>query len=154
MITKLLAVLALLSFSLNPAHAQNCSQQKTGSKPDPESIARVEKAWTNAFLSGDTDYLDCLLEPDYQSVSYTGEVRSRQDIIEKARAHRAKPIPMPALPAPTVQIHGNTAISRSDIDIPDPAAKQPRKVRFLDVFSFYDGRWHAVYTQDVELKLP
>lgn len=61
---------------------------------------------------------------------------------------------MPTLPVPTVQIHGNTAISRSDIDIPDPVAKQPRKVRFLDVFSFYDGRWHAVYTQDVELKLP
>ncbi|MGC1169645.1 MAG: nuclear transport factor 2 family protein [Candidatus Acidiferrales bacterium] len=153
MTTKLLVMLALFYFLLNPAHAQNCSHEKSDSKPDAESVARVEKEWTKAFLSGDTDYLECLLEPDYQSVSYTGEVRSRQDIIDKARAHRAKPIPMPTLPAPTLQIHGDTAISRSDIDIPDPAVKQPRKVRFLDVFSFYDGRWHAVYTQDVELKL-
>jgi hypothetical protein len=30
--------------------------------------------------------------------------------------------------------------------------KEPRKVRFLDIFSYYNGRWHVLYTQDVELK--
>lgn len=92
------------------------------------------------------------MEPDYESVWYTGQVRSRQEIIDKARAHRANPIRVPSLPLPTIQIHGTTAISRSDIDIPDPATKEPRKVRFLDTFSYYDGRRHVLYTQDVELK--
>jgi hypothetical protein len=94
-----------------------------------------------------------LLEPDYESVWYTGEVRSRQTIIDKALAHRERPLPVPTSTDPTVQVHGNTAISRNDVDVIDPVTKQSRKIRFLDVFAFYEGRWHAVYTQDVALQV-
>jgi hypothetical protein len=143
---------ALFPFLLIPAAAQNCDQLRKDFKPDAESVRRAEREWSKAFLTGDADYLECLLEPDYESVWYTGQVRSRQEIIDKARAHRANPIPVPSFPMPTIQVHGNTAISRSDIDIPDPAKKEPRKVRFLDIFSYYDRRWHVLHTQDVELK--
>ena len=143
---------ALFPFLLIPAAAQNCDQLRKDFKPDAESVRRAEREWSKAFLTGDADYLECLLEPDYESVWYTGQVRSRQEIIDKARAHRANLIPVPSFPMPTIQVHGNTAISRSDIDIPDPAKKEPRKVRFLDIFSYYDRRWHVLHTQDVELK--
>jgi hypothetical protein len=149
---KHLLALALLSGLFTPASAETCGDLMKGLKPDVESVERVEREWTKAFLTGDIDYLECLLEPDYQSVWYAGQVRSRQEIIDKARTHRANPIPIPSFTAPTVQVHGAAAISRRDVDMRDPVTKESRKVRFLDIFSYYDGRWHALYTQDVELK--
>lgn len=43
MTKKLFAAFALFPLFLIPAHAQNCSPQKSDSKPDAESVARVEK---------------------------------------------------------------------------------------------------------------
>jgi Domain of unknown function (DUF4440) len=136
----------------SPLLAEDCARFANGQKADAESVRQVERQWSKAFLSGDTDYLECLLEPDYESVWFTGEVRGRQTIIDKARAHRANPIPVPESPVPIVQIHGNTAISRSDQDVPDATSKQSRRVRFLDIFSFYDGRWHVLFTQDAVIQ--
>jgi hypothetical protein len=129
-----------------------CNARTSAHRADADSVRQVEREWTEAFLTGDTDYLECLLEPDYESVWYTGEVRSRQAIIDKARAHREKPLPMPTPNNPVVQVHGDAAISRNDVDMIDPVTKQRRRIRFLDVFAFYDGRWHGVYTQDVALQ--
>jgi hypothetical protein len=134
--------------------AKPCSARTNGRRATADSVRQVEREWLKAFLTGDTDYLECLLEPDYESVWYTGEVRSRQTIIDKARAHREKPLPVPSSPESVVQVHGNAAISRNDIDVIDPVTKQSRRIRFLDIFAFYDGRWHAVYTQDVALRVP
>ena len=136
----------------SPLFADDCARFASGQKADAESVRQVEREWTKAFLSGDTDFLECLLEPDYESGWFTGEVRSRQMIIDKARAHRANPIPVHELPTAIVQIHGNTAISRSDQDVPDPASKQSKRVRFLDIFAFYNGRWHVLFTQDTVIQ--
>ena len=84
MTMKRLWAFALFPFLLIPAAAQNCDQLMKDSKPDAESVRRAEREWSKAFLTGDTDYLECLLEPDYESVWYTGQVRSRQEIIDKA----------------------------------------------------------------------
>jgi hypothetical protein len=126
-------------------------QVTAGGQLNAESVREVERKWTKAFLTGDTVYLDQLLEPDYESVSFTGEIRSRQDIINKARAHRDNPVPIPELKESIIQIHGNAAISRVDQEIVDPATQRTQTVRFLDVMVFYDGRWHVLYTQGVAL---
>jgi hypothetical protein len=149
---KHLCVLVLLPCLFAPALAENCEHLMKDLKPDAEAARRVEREWSRAFLTGETDYLECLLEPDSQSVWYTGKIRGRQEIIDTAGAHRANPIPIPSLTTPIVQVHGSTAIFRTDIDMPDPSTKESRKIRFLDIFSYYGGRWHVLYTQDVELR--
>lgn len=155
---KLLRILVVFALGLGQSSAHRssdisrCNARTSAHRADADSVRQVEREWAKAFLTGDTDYLECLLEPDYESVWYTGEVRSRQTIIDKARAHREKPLPVPTSKDPVVQVHGNSAVSRNDIDMIDPVTKQSRKIRFLDVFAFYDGRWHAVYTQDVALQ--
>jgi hypothetical protein len=149
---KLSACFLAALLSCSPLLADDCARFATGQKADAESVRQVERQWSKAFLSGDTDFLECLLEPDYESVWFTGEVRSRQTIIDKASAHRANPIPVPETPAPIIQVHGNTAISRSDQDVLDPVSKQSKRVRFLDVFAFYEGRWHVLFTQDAVIR--
>ncbi|HYM01083.1 MAG TPA: nuclear transport factor 2 family protein [Blastocatellia bacterium] len=139
--------LAIL-FVIN-AFGRNGGPERDNERLDADSVRAVERAWTKAFLTGDTDYLDGLLEPDYESVTYSGQVRTKQEIIEKARAHKAHPLPMPALKEPTIQIHGSAAFSRVDEEVEDPQTKRKHTVRFLDFFVFYDGRWHVLYTQDV-----
>ena len=64
MTMKRLWAFALFPFLLIPADAQNCDQRMKDSKPDAESVRRAEREWSKAFLTGDTDYLECLLEPD------------------------------------------------------------------------------------------
>jgi hypothetical protein len=142
-----LALLAFLSTS-----AYRPATPVSGERVDADSVLKVEREWTKAFVTGDADYLDQLLEPDYESVNYKGEVRSRQRIMDLARGHRDHPLPVPPkITDPVIQIHGNAAISRLDAEIEDPATNRKRLVRFVDTFVFYDGRWHALYTEDVAL---
>ncbi len=155
---RLLRIIVVLALGLGQGSAHRssaisrCNARTSAHRADADSVRQVEHEWAKAFLTGDTDYLECLLEPDYESVWYTGEVRSRQTIIDKARGHREKPLPVPASKDPVVQVHGTSAVSRNDIDVIDPVTKQSKRIRFLDVFAFYDSRWHAVYTQDVVLQ--
>src|SRR5215470_5741533 len=51
------------------ASAQDCRQVLGQQSADAASIKQVEHAWTEAFLHGGTQYLDCLLTRDYVSVS-------------------------------------------------------------------------------------
>jgi hypothetical protein len=144
-------ILGLALFALLSTSAYGPATPAGDEKVDADSIMKVEREWTKAFVTGDTDYLDQLLEPDYESVNYKGEVRSRQRIMDFARGHRDHPLPVPEFHAPTVRIHGNAAIAIFDSQVEDTAAKQNRMVRFVDTFVFYDGRWHVLYTEDVAL---
>ena len=121
-------------------------------RADAETVRRIEREWVKAFVTGDSDYLESLLAPDYESIWHTGEVRTRQQIIDKARVHRDKPLPVPQLDEPKIQIHGNAAISIAEHVIVDPVTKQQKRVRFMDFFVFDRGRWQAIYTTDVALK--
>jgi hypothetical protein len=49
-------------------------------KRDATTIQRIEQAWLTAEYHGHREYLACLLEPDYQTSSRSGLVRSRQDV--------------------------------------------------------------------------
>lgn len=138
-----LAVL-FCSFALS-ASAQDCRRVLGQQSADAASIKRVEQAWTDAFLHGGTDYLQCLLTPDYVSVSAKGVPRDRTAIIGFAEKNKGKNTPVPSLPDPTIQIYGNTAVVRSD----SPAAADGKYPAMYssDIFAFQDGAWHAVYSQ-------
>lgn len=136
------------------SHAAAGTCTGTPEKPDEASVRKVEAQWVKAFVTGDTAYLDCLLEPDYESVWYTGEVRSRQQIIDKAAAHRDHPLAVPEIKPGIVQLHGNGAIYRSDHEMTDPVTHEKTTVRFLDILVYDQGAWHVMYTQDVALNSP
>lgn len=140
------AVVAVLFCSLvGSALAEDCRQLLGQQSADAASIRKTEHLWTEAFLHGGTDYLQCLLTPDYVSVSAKGVARDRATIIGFAEKNKGKNTPLPAPSEPTIQIYGNTAVVRSD-----SAAATDGKYPAMysaDIFAFQDGAWHAVYSQ-------
>lgn len=127
------------------AAAQDCRHLLGHQSADAASIKQVEHAWTEAFLHGGTEYLGCLLTPDYVSVSAKGVARDRATIIGFAEKNKGKNDPLPSPATPTIEIYGNTAVVRSD----SPAAPDGKYPAMYssDIFAFQDGAWHAVYSQ-------
>ena len=142
---KLLPPVVFLCLSTMVASAQDCRQLLGHQSADAASIKQVEHAWTEAFLHGGTEYLGCLLTADYVSVSAKGVPRDRAAIIGIAEKNKGKSDPIPALPEPTIEIYGNTAVVRSD-SAAAPDSKYPAMYS-ADIFAFQDGAWHAVYSQ-------
>ncbi|HEY1730676.1 MAG TPA: hypothetical protein VGG15_02960, partial [Terriglobales bacterium] len=66
------------------ALAQDCHAVLGQQSADVASLGRVEDRWNDAFMHGHVDYLECLLAPDYISVSPMG-THDRVWEIEHAR---------------------------------------------------------------------
>ena len=138
-------IVALALFVLTPPLlAQDCRRVLGQQSPDADSVKRVEDAWDEAFLHGNSEYLECLLARDYASVSPKG-VHDRAWELEHARKNKGSTAPIPNFPGMTFEVHGSTAIAR----LLKPASadgKQPASYA-ADVFAFQDGAWRALYSQ-------
>lgn len=142
---------AILCASVVPAAAQDCGKLLGQQSADAKSVRQTERAWTEAYLHGGTPYLECLLAPDYVSVSGKGVARDRATIIGFAKKNEGKTTPLPNPTEPKIQIYGNTAVVQAQVAA-DPNGKYPAMYS-SDVFSFQDGAWHAVYSQHTNIDL-
>ncbi|MEO8505707.1 MAG: hypothetical protein ABI609_17555, partial [Acidobacteriota bacterium] len=70
-----------------------------GADPGDLGLREVEDGWSKAFVTGDSAYLEALLDPAYVSVSAQGDGRTKADIrghglvldsALRARASRAR----------------------------------------------------------------
>ena len=110
----------------------------TANERSEAGVQAVEKRWSEAFMRGETAYLNDLLAEDYISVNGSGAVRTKADIIEMSRKYAANNQgPMPDLPPSPVSIIGDAAIVQHD----------NQSERSVDVFYYRDGRWYAWYSQ-------
>jgi hypothetical protein len=131
------------------ALAQDCHAVLGQQSADVESLGRVEDRWNDAFMHGHVDYLECLLAPDYISVSPMG-THDRVWEIEHARKNQGSTAPIPDTPGILFEVHGNTGVMR----LFKPASadgKQPAQY-LADIFAFQDGAWRAVYSQHTPVK--
>lgn len=143
----------LLCAGALPLVAQDCRTILGKQKPDVASIKRAEDRWSQAYTQGGTEYLECLLTPDYVSVSAKGVPRDKATIVSGAQKNaqqnkgksEAKSKALPDLPEPKIQLYGNTAVVQSSLAT-DPNGKYPAMYS-SDVFAFTDGAWHAIYSQ-------
>jgi hypothetical protein len=111
-----------------------------GSDPGEAGVREVENGWSKAFVTGDTGYLEALLDPAYVSVGSHGDARSKADIIALAGRYAAEHPGSQATPLPPtskIEIKGSTAIvvHHNDTDIS------------IDVFYYAADRWRAWYSQ-------
>jgi hypothetical protein len=126
-------VLGLLAVTACAADASSVENERSEA-----GVQAVEKRWSEAFVRGETAYLNQLLSDDYVSVNGSGMVRTKADVIELSRKYAASnPEALPDLPQSPVSIVGDAAIVTHD----NPGE------RSVDVFYYRDGRWHAWYSQ-------
>jgi Domain of unknown function (DUF4440) len=124
------------------AASTSCDAVSTpNQKMDEETIRRIEEGWLTAEYRGNRQFLDCLLEPDYRTSGKSGQVRTRQDVIDHVSATTEMSKPVPALET-IVFVHGNSATAHSIMKTTDKDGN-PREVHFVDGYTFHDGRWFA-----------
>lgn len=124
------------------ATAASCGAVSTpDQKVNEDTIRRIEQGWITAEYRGNRQYLECLLEPDYRTSSKSGQVRTRQDVIDHVSLTTDMSKPVPALQT-IVFIHGDSATAHSIMRTTDKEGK-PREVHFVDGYTFHDGRWFA-----------
>jgi hypothetical protein len=136
--------LALIAAAfVSTAHARTTLE----TRKSVAGIEAVEASWVLAFVSGDSNYLDALLDADYVSVNTKGAQRSKADIIELARKIGADPKKTPVPPPSAtrrITLRGNAAI------VTDSQAGQIS----VDVFRYEHGVWHAWYSQHTAIAAP
>ena len=110
-------------------------------KVDEDTIRRIEQGWITAEYRGNPRFLECLLEADYRTSGKSGQVRTRQDVLDHIPLTTDMAKPVPALQV-IVFIHGNSAMAHSIMKTTDKSGN-PKEVHFVDGYSFHDGRWFA-----------
>jgi hypothetical protein len=115
------------------------------------ALLAVEHHWTQAEVHGDVAYVAQLLVPEYESVNADGTAKPRSAILASAKkngqsdtmarmvANYAKLHPFGAF----VRIEGNTGV----VTFYSLKAGPQKGVTSSDIFTYVNGRWHAVYSQ-------
>lgn len=148
-----IVVTLLVCTATLPLIAQDCRKILGKQKPDAASIKQVEDRWSQAYMQGGTEFLECLLASDYVSVSAKGVPRDKAAIVAGAQKNAqqnkgksdGKSQTLPDLPEPKIQLYGNTAVVQSSLAA-DLNGKYPAMYS-SDVFAFQDGVWRAIYSQ-------
>ncbi len=124
------------------AGSPDCGSVSTpNQKVDEDTIRRIEQGWLTAEYRGNKQFLECLLEPDYRTSGRSGQVRTRQDVIDHVAVTTDASRPVPTLQT-IVFIHDNSATAHSIMKTTDKDGN-PREVHFVDGYTFHDGRWFA-----------
>jgi hypothetical protein len=146
-------LLMLLCACAVGAYGQDCRSVLGKQSPDAASLRKVEDKWDEAFMRGKTQYLECLLVPDYASVSPLG-AHDRAWEIQHAANNRESTAPIPQVQGMQFEVHGNTGVMR--LFKPGSADGKQTAQYMADIFTFQDGAWHAVYSQHtpVPMRMP
>jgi hypothetical protein len=139
-------------------HAQDAMATHADETQRTEAgVMAVDRHWSIAELSGDTEWLNQMLLPEYRSISDDGTAHSKEAIVagamkrkgtdlakaEDTFASYGKEHPY----ASAVVIHDTTAI----ISFYDPTLGPQKGVKSSDIFVYLDGHWHAMYSQHTGL---
>lgn len=141
---KSLLVLVLVAGGGLPLLAADCAKVLGRQNADAASLERVEDAWNEAFMRGNTEYLECLLVPDFVTVTPHGK-RDRAWEPEHAWQNRGSTPPILHFSGTVFQIEGTTGIAK--LYKPASADGQHPATQLADVFTFQDGAWRAIYSQ-------
>ncbi|HEX3437157.1 MAG TPA: nuclear transport factor 2 family protein [Pseudacidobacterium sp.] len=140
------ACLALL-FSSTQLRAEGCDiHELANQQHDEATVQRLETAFTNAFLKGDTDFEKCLLLSNYAETSRLGKWRVLSDELEGASRNRGRNLSIPEMPKVDVLMHGDTAIAHGVFTFTGADGKS-QSMRFSDVYVWTDDAWHVLFSQ-------
>jgi ketosteroid isomerase-like protein len=143
---RLLTSLACLAFVVVPAvHAQ------TGAMT-PKAIEQLERDRQDAFIRGDADTLDRTTADAYTTVSASGVVADKAQMMRNIRARKTKVVKV-SLEDLSARVYGDTAVLTGvyrDTHITD-GKQSDANVRFIRVFARTAAGWQAVAYQQTAL---
>ncbi len=124
---------------------------------EPHTAAAViaaDERWSKAEDTGDKNYIDTLLLPEYRSISSDGSTHDKATILAHA-AKNAKTTEGAATAnkwrvahpyRTSVEINGEVAILTFVLQ----RGSDPKPVMSCDIFVYRNGHWRALYSQHTE----
>jgi len=139
----------LLAFSVSMAgvvHASCDYPVLAQEKKDAATIQNLEHAWSDAFLTGDTNFEACLLSPDFTEIRSDGSLNRLSDELALAAKHKGKPLPNINFPPGTVHMHGDVAIAYG-VSPAKMVDGKPQKSYYADYYVWENGSWRVYFAQ-------
>lgn len=141
---SLLFIVSLLPLASRAA--DTCGQAVLkGERKDVATVQALERAWSEAFLKGDTAFERCLLTPDFTEITRDGVVKVLADELALAAGNRGKGLPPPAPLEIPVMIHGDVAVAY--VAVPHSKDGKRFSVYNADYYAWEGGAWHAYFSQ-------
>jgi len=149
MALKIIASLLLLFPAIISAQSgsSNCDfSELKNEREDTATIQRLEIAWTEAYLRADTDFMRCLLTPDFTEIMRSGELKTLSEELGMAEKNRGKDLKMPKTPKIHVLLHGNVAVAYGNSMVKSPDGRKETRW-YSDTYLWKDGQWRAFFAQ-------
>jgi hypothetical protein len=125
-----------------------CSGLEPDRTADRQKIVDGERAWGQAFVTGDAATIQRLLADDFQGIDSTGIVYGKAKTVAAVKAGPNST--STALGSVVVRFYGDTAIAQgSDHEVGPPPDRVERDSLWTDVWVKQDGHWRIEAAQDV-----
>jgi hypothetical protein len=106
------------------------------------TIKELEKQWSRAFYTGDSEFLECLYAAHFRNVDSKGNLTDRvQDIVSATKNAGKSWTYDPTKYQTSIFMHRHTAIAtvfRGDSE---------HGYRGTDIYEYDGTRWHAIFAQ-------
>jgi hypothetical protein len=136
-----------------PLHAKdNCKlPQLMHQHKDAATVQRLEDAWSIAFLHGDTEFMRCLLIPEFTEIMRSGALKFLPDELDMAAKNRGQNLPVPELPKAKILIHQNVAVAYGISNSVGADGKTQMR-RYADSYVWRNGQWHVFFGQQTPVE--
>jgi len=121
---------------------------------DIETIQRLERAWSTAFGTGDTEYEACLLTEDFVEIRADGKINKLADELAQAAKHKGETPAASTTPPSPVHMHGDVAVAYGLSTTARMVDGKPYKRYYADYYVWKDGAWHVFFAQQTSFPVP
>jgi ketosteroid isomerase-like protein len=106
-----------------------------------KALLEMENRWVTALDRRDPKALDCLLAEDFVDSNATGQLLTRQQVLDAVPNRKTFAQHLEDL---RPRVYGDTGIVHGVNRVTDKDGKEVARVRFTDVFRYKDGQWRAI----------
>lgn len=138
-----------LVLCLYAASTPMLAQEDTESQ---SKIIALERAWNQAYKSGDSQSLDSLLDNSVVLINDDGSVQTKAEFLQSLKAASSSQDQQVATESIAVHIHGpQIAIAMGVFEAKgiEAGKRYVRRERFVDTWVYKNGKWVCVATNAV-----
>lgn len=151
---RILAILFVLSSAALAQDARNCNRPELANqKKDADTVIRLEHAWSDAYMRGDSDFEACLLLPGYQEIRSNGKLDDLTAELAGAAKNKGKNLPPVEFHAPQILIHDDVAVAHADVHYKD-AKGVDHETHYADYYHWENGGWRVFFAQQTSVPTP
>jgi hypothetical protein len=113
----------------------------------PANFAQVEQQLARAWVESDRATIDRIIASDWTTITITGEVRTRAEVMAEFFRNGKSPIGAMTIDDVRVRLLGEVAVVTGRTVARATGSQTDVSLRFTDVFAWRDGRWQIVASQ-------